>query len=103
MALKGSGADEKKIVTSTGALALEKVPMTTAAIGGGVIGLEMGTVWQRLGAKVTVIEFMDRILPGMDMELSKEMKKILAKQGMEFKLSTKVTAAQVSKGKVHIT
>jgi len=101
--LKGIEVDEKQIVTSTGALSLPKVPATMAVIGGGVIGLEMGTVWQRLGAKVTVIEFMDRILPGMDLEISKEMKKILAKQGMEFKLSTKVTSAQPAKGKVTLT
>lgn len=101
--LRGIEVDEKNIVTSTGALALEKVPASLAVIGGGVIGLEMGTVWQRLGAKVTVIEFLDRILPGMDMEVSKEMKKILGKQGMEFKLGTKVTAAETKKGKVTLT
>ena len=101
--LKGIDVDEKQIVTSTGALSLPKVPATMAVIGGGVIGLEMGTVWQRLGAKVTVIEFMDRLMPGMDLEISKEMKKILTKQGMEFKLSTKVTGAQTSKGKVTLT
>jgi dihydrolipoamide dehydrogenase len=103
MPLPGIPVDEKQIVTSTGALSLPTVPTTMAVIGGGVIGLEMGTVWQRLGAKVTVIEFMDRLLPGMDLEISKEMKKILAKQGMEFKLSTKVTGAQVSKGKVTLS
>ena len=101
--LKDIDVDEKQIVTSTGALSLSKVPASMAVIGGGVIGLEMGTVWQRLGAKVTVIEFMDRIMPGMDLEISKEMKKILTKQGMEFKLSTKVTSAQTGKGKVTLT
>jgi len=101
--LPGITVDEKQIVTSTGALVLPKVPESLAVIGGGVIGLEMGTVWQRLGAKVTVIEFMDRLLPGMDLEVSKEMKKILTKQGMEFKLSTKVTGAQSAKGKVTLT
>ncbi len=101
--LKGIDVDEKQIVTSTGALCFEKVPKTLAVIGGGVIGLEMGTVWQRLGAKVTVIEFLDRILPTMDGELSKEAKKILAKQGMEFKISTKDTAAKPTKGKVTLT
>jgi dihydrolipoamide dehydrogenase len=95
--LAGINVDEKQIVTSTGSLSLAKVPATLAVIGGGVIGLEMGTVWQRLGAKVTVIEFMDRLLPGMDLEVSKEMRKILGKQGMEFKLSTKVTGAKVEK------
>ena len=103
MPLPGISVDEKQIVTSTGALSLPKVPATMAVIGGGVIGLEMGTVWQRLGTKVTVIEFMDRLMPGMDLEVSKEMKKILTKQGMEFKLSTKVTGAQVGKGKVTLS
>ncbi len=101
--LPGITVDEKQIVTSTGALALSKVPASMAVIGGGVIGLEMGTVWQRLGTKVTVIEYMDRILPTMDGELSKEMKKILTKQGMEFKLSTKVTGAKTSKDKVTLS
>jgi dihydrolipoamide dehydrogenase len=101
--LPGIAVDEKQIVTSTGALSLPKVPETLAVIGGGVIGLEMGSVWQRLGAKVTVIEFMDRLMPGMDLEVSREMKKILTKQGMEFKLSTKVTGAQTGKGKVTLT
>ena len=101
--LNGIEVDEKQIVTSTGALALDKVPASLAVIGGGVIGLEMGTVWQRLGTKVTVIEYLDRILPTMDQELSKETKKILAKQGMEFKLATKVTGAEKKKGKVTLT
>ena len=101
--LPGIEVDEKQIVTSTGALSLAKVPETLAVIGGGVIGLEMGSVWQRLGAKVTVIEFMDRLMPGMDLEVSQEMKKILAKQGMEFKLSTKVTGAKIAKGKVTLS
>jgi dihydrolipoamide dehydrogenase len=101
--LNGIDVDEKQIVTSTGALLLDKVPASLAVIGGGVIGLEMGTVWQRLGAKVTVIEYLDRILPTMDQELSKEAKKILAKQGMEFKLATKVTGADKKKDKVILT
>ncbi len=101
--LPGITTDEKQIITSTGALSLEKIPASLAVIGGGVIGLELGAVWQRLGAKVIVIEFMDRILPGMDLELSKEMKKILTKQGMEFRLSTKVTAAKTAKDKVTLT
>lgn len=101
--LPGITTDEKQIITSTGALSLEKIPASLVVIGGGVIGLELGAVWQRLGAKVTVIEFMDRILPGMDLELSKEMKKILMKQGMEFRLSTKVTAAKTAKDKVTLT
>jgi dihydrolipoamide dehydrogenase len=103
MPLPGITTDEKQIVTSTGALSFTKVPASLAVIGGGVIGLEMGTVWQRLGAKVTVIEFMDRILPGMDLDVSKDMRKILAKQGIEFKLSTKVTGAVSGKDKVTLT
>lgn len=101
--LNGVNVDEKQIVSSTGSLALEKIPATMAVIGGGVIGLELGSVWQRLGTKVTVIEFMDRLLPGSDLEVSKEMKKLMAKQGMELKLSTKVTGAQTSKDKVTLT
>ncbi len=91
--LRGIDIDEKKIVSSTGALELGAVPRAMAVIGGGVIGLEMASVWQRLGAKVTVIEFLDRILPGMDGEVSKQMQRILARQGLEFRLSTKVTGA----------
>lgn len=94
ISLPGITIDEKKIVSSTGALTLEKVPETMIVIGGGVIGLEMGTVWRRLGAKVTVIEFLDNILPGMDEELRKEAAKLFKKQGIEFKLSSKVTAAK---------
>ncbi len=101
--LPGIDTDEKRIVTSTGALAFDKVPASLAVIGGGVIGLELGTVWQRLGAKVTVIEFMDRILPTMDGELSKEAKKLLGKQGMDFKLSTKVTGAKTAKDSVTLS
>jgi dihydrolipoamide dehydrogenase len=99
--LPGVIVDEKRIVSSTGALSLEKVPDSLVVIGGGVIGLELGSVWQRLGAKVTVIEYMDRLLPGMDLDVSKEMKKLLGKQGMDFRLSTKVTGAQT--GKDHVT
>jgi dihydrolipoamide dehydrogenase len=98
MPLKGVEVDEKRIVSSTGALTLSEVPKTMVVIGGGVIGLELGSVWQRLGAQVTVIEFLDRILPPMDGEVSKSMQKILGKQGMQFKLSSKVTSA-VSNGK----
>ena len=98
--LPGLEIDEKHVVSSTGALALDKVPETMAVIGGGVIGLELGTVWRRLGAKVTVIEFLDRILPTNDGEISKAAQKILGAQGFDFKLSTKVTGATKSKGKV---
>ncbi|MGB4106467.1 MAG: dihydrolipoyl dehydrogenase [Alphaproteobacteria bacterium] len=94
ISLPGIEIDEKRIVSSTSALVLEKVPETMIVIGGGVIGLEMGTVWRRLGAKVTVIEFLDNILPGMDEEIRKESLKIFKKQGIDFKLSSKVTAAK---------
>lgn len=86
--------DEKSIVSSTGALTLAKVPSTMAVIGGGVIGLEMGSVWARLGAKVTVIEYLDRIMAGMDLELAKASQKVFEKQGLSFKLSTKVMKAE---------
>ncbi len=94
--LPGIEIDEKNIVSSTGALELNKVPKKMVVIGGGYIGLEMGAVWGRLGAEITVVEYLDRILPGMDGEVSKEMQKILSKQGMEFKLGTKVTEAKSS-------
>ncbi len=88
--------DEKVIVSSTGALTLAKVPERLIVVGGGVIGLELGSVWARLGAKVTVVEFLDTILGGMDGEVSKQFQRMLAKQGFEFKLGFKVTA--VAKG-----
>lgn len=95
--LPGVTIDEQRIVSSDGAIALDKVPGRLVVIGGGVIGLELGSVWQRLGAQVTVVEFFDRILPTMDGEVSKNMQRILGKQGMGFKTSTKVTSA-VSEG-----
>ena len=91
------------IVDSTGALELTKVPETMVVIGGGVIGLELGSVWRRLGAKVTVVEFLDQILPGMDGEVRKEANKIFKRQGFEYRLSTKVTGAQVKGKKVELT
>jgi dihydrolipoamide dehydrogenase len=94
--LKGIEIDEKRIVSSTGALALDKVPENLLVVGAGVIGLELGSVWRRLGAKVTVVEFLDRILPGMDLEVGKQFQRILQKQGMTFKLSSKVTAIDTS-------
>ena len=103
MPLKGVEVDEKQVVTSTGALELEKVPEHLVVIGGGVIGLELGSVWQRLGAKVTVIEFLDRILPGMDSEVVKQFHRLLEKQGMVFKLGSKVTAAKKDKSGVTLT
>jgi dihydrolipoamide dehydrogenase len=101
--LKGVEIDEKQIVSSTGALALEKVPEHLIVIGGGVIGLELGSVWRRLGAKVTVVEFLDRIVATMDAEIGVAYQKILAKQGIEFKLGAKVTGAKKAGGKVTLT
>jgi dihydrolipoamide dehydrogenase len=95
--------DAGVIVDSTGALALPKVPGHLAVIGGGVIGLELGSVWRRLGAKVTVIEYLDQLLPGMDADVRKEAAKIFKKQGFGLKLSTKVTGAQVTDGKAVMT
>jgi dihydrolipoamide dehydrogenase len=92
--LAGVEVDQEKIVDSTGALTLPKVPGHMVVIGGGVIGLELGSVWRRLGAKVTVVEFLDQILPGMDGDVRKEANKIFKKQGFEFRLSTKVTKAE---------
>ncbi|MBB5275713.1 dihydrolipoamide dehydrogenase [Rhizobium rosettiformans] len=88
--------DEKVIVSSTGGIALEKVPGKMIVVGGGVIGLELGSVWSRLGAKVTVVEYLDTILGGMDGEVSKQFQRILAKQGMEFNLGAKVTGVEKS-------
>ena len=101
--LPGVTIDEEVIVSSTGALALPKTPKHMVVIGGGVIGLELGTVWGRLGAKVTVVEFLDRILPFNDGEVSKQMQRLLAKQGMEFKLGTKVTGIARSGKKATVT
>lgn len=101
--LPGIEVDEKTVVTSTGALEFDKVPKHMVVIGGGVIGLELGSVWSRLGAQVTVVEFLDRIVPGMDGEVSKTFKRILGKQGMEFKMKTKVTGAKKVKSGVELT
>ena len=92
--LPGVEIDQERIIDSTGALELGAVPGHLVVIGGGVIGLELGSVWRRLGAKVTVVEFLDQILPGMDGEVRKEAHKIFKKQGFEFRLSTKVTKAE---------
>jgi dihydrolipoamide dehydrogenase len=88
--LPGIEIDEQTVVTSTGALSLDKVPQRLVVIGGGVIGLELGSVWARLGAKVTVVEYLDRILPGMDSEVARQFQRMLQKQDVEFKLSSKV-------------
>lgn len=103
VSLPGIDIDEKKIVSSTGALVLDEVPKSMAVIGGGVIGLELGTVWRRLGAEVTVIEFMDNILVGMDDEIRKEAFKIFKKQGINFKVSSKVTSAKATAKGVDLT
>ena len=90
--LQGINIDEKNIVSSTGALSFSEVPKDLVVIGGGYIGLEMGSVWSRLGSKVTVVEYLEFITPGMDREISNEFEKILTKQGIQFKLNNKVTA-----------
>ena len=101
--LPGVEIDQKVVVDSTGALELGKVPEHLVVIGGGVIGLELGSVWRRLGAKVTCVEFLDQILPGFDGEVRKEANKIFKKQGIEFKLGTKVTGVKVNGGKATLT
>ena len=103
MQFPGIKIDEKQIVSSTGALSLDKVPESMIVIGGGVIGLELGSVWSRLGAKVTVVEFQKAIGAGMDGELAKQFQKTLQKQGIKFNLSTKVVSATKNKnGKVDV-
>jgi dihydrolipoamide dehydrogenase len=94
--LKGITIDEKRVVSSTGALSLDKVPGKLLVVGAGVIGLELGSVWRRLGAQVTVVEFLDRILPGMDGEVARQFQRILEKQGFTFKLGAKVTGIDSS-------
>jgi len=96
--LNGVPVDEKTIVTSTGCLELTSIPKTLVVVGGGVIGLEMGSVWRRLGADVTVVEFLDGIGGPMDKEMAKTMERIFKKQGMKFKLKTKVNSAEVLPG-----
>jgi len=95
--LPGVEIDEKTVVTSTGALEIGAVPKELIVVGAGVIGLEIGSVWSRLGAKVTVVEFLDRILPGMDGEVAKQFQRILEKQGFTFQLGSKVTKVDVAK------
>jgi dihydrolipoamide dehydrogenase len=94
--LPGVAIDEKVVVSSTGALELERVPRRLVVIGAGVIGLELGSVWRRLGSEVVVIEYLDRILPGMDEEIGRQFQRILQKQGMQFRLSQKVTKVDVA-------
>ncbi|KUL93608.1 dihydrolipoamide dehydrogenase [Bosea sp. WAO] len=102
-ALPGVSTDEKTIVTSTGALELTAVPKELLVVGAGVIGLEIGSVWARLGAKVTVVEYLDRILPGMDDEIAKQFQRILQKQGFEFHLGSKVTKVETGKKGATVT
>ncbi|SFO72000.1 dihydrolipoamide dehydrogenase [Cohaesibacter marisflavi] len=101
--LPGVEIDEKQVVSSTGALELDEVPGKLIVVGAGVIGLELGSVWRRLGSEVTVVEFLDRILPGMDGEVVKNAQRIFKKQGFDFKLSTKVTGVEKSKKGVKVT
>jgi len=102
-ALNNISIDEKKIVSSTGALELTTVPKKFIVVGGGYIGLEMGTVWRRLGSEVTVIEYLDRILPGMDSEIAKKFKLILQKQGIKFELNTAIQDAKIIKNHVQLS
>jgi dihydrolipoamide dehydrogenase len=101
--LPGVTVDEKQIVSSTGALSLTSVPKKLLVVGAGVIGLELGSVWKRLGAEVTVVEFLDRVTPGIDAEVSKNFQRILTKQGFTFQLSTKVTGVEKTKAGLTVT
>ncbi|MCX7364494.1 MAG: FAD-dependent oxidoreductase, partial [Alphaproteobacteria bacterium] len=101
--LPGVTIDEKRIVSSTGALELAEVPKRMVVVGAGIIGLELGSVWRRLGSEVTVIEFLDRIAPGIDDEITKHFQRALAKQGLKFKLGSKVTKAEPSGAGVTLT
>src|SRR5215467_5167702 len=101
--LKGIDIDEKRIVSSTGALSLAKVPQKLLVVGAGVIGLELGSVWRRLGAQVLVVEFLDRNLPGMDLDVARSFQRILEKQGIAFKLSSKVAAIDASGRKLKVS
>ena len=100
VSLPGIEVDEKNIISSTGALSLKEVPKKMIVIGGGYIGLEMGSVWSRLGTEITVIEYLDHITPGMDLEISKEFQKILTKQGIKFKLNSKVNSVKNKKDSI---
>jgi dihydrolipoamide dehydrogenase len=101
--LKGVEIDEKRVVSSTGALSLDKVPQNLVVVGAGVIGLELGSVWRRLGSEVVVVEFLDGALPGMDGEVRRQAQRIFEKQGMTFKLSSKVTAVDASGPRLKVT
>src|SRR5262245_48440274 len=101
--LKGIDIDEKRIVSSTAALSLPEVPRLLLVIGAGVIGLELGSVWRRLGAQVMMVEFLDGVLPGMDGDVRRQAQRLFEKQGMTFKLSSKVTAVDVSGKRLNVT
>jgi dihydrolipoamide dehydrogenase len=101
--LPGVMIDEKRIVSSTGALAFDHVPERLIVIGAGAIGLELGSVWSRLGAEVTVLEFLDHVLPGMDREIGKHAQRVFARQGLTFQLSSRVTSAQTDASEVQLT
>ena len=101
--LPGVTIDEKQIVSSTGALALGAVPKRLLVVGGGYIGLELGSVWRRLGSDVTVVEFLDRITPGLDGEIAKQFQRLLQRQGMKFQLSTKVTGVEKKGGVLKVS
>jgi dihydrolipoamide dehydrogenase len=101
--LKGIEIDEKRVVSSTGALVLGEVPQRMVVIGAGVIGLELGSVWRRLGAEVIVVEYLDRVLPGMDAEVCRQAQRIFERQGLRFKLATKVTAVDSSGSRLKVT
>jgi dihydrolipoamide dehydrogenase len=102
MGLPGIEIDEERVISSDGALSLKSIPQTMVVVGGGVIGLELGSVWRRLGTDVTVVEYLDRITPGQDLEMGSQLQKILEKQGMKFKLSTKVKTIKKTKNNVEI-
>ena len=101
--LPGVEIDEKQVVTSTGSLELKSVPKRMLVVGAGVIGLEIGSVWRRLGAEVTVVEFLDRILPGFDGEVAKQSQRIFQKQGLAFRLGSKVTSVEKKGGALSVT
>ena len=101
--LPGVAFEAGKVVDSTGALALDKVPGKMIVVGAGIIGLELGSVWRRLGAEVTVVEYLDRITPGVDSDVATAFQRVLTKQGMKFRLGAKVTGAKTSKSGVELT
>ncbi|HAH64557.1 MAG TPA: dihydrolipoyl dehydrogenase, partial [Rhizobiales bacterium] len=102
-ALPGIGIDEKTVISSTGALSLASVPKQLVVIGGGYIGLELGSVWSRLGSQVTVVEMLDRLAPGLDGEVAKQLQRVLTKQGLAFKLGTKVVSVETKGKSVKLT